>query len=205
MDDKNGRKQQMKNTAKTTRGREIFNKFRLVLRIFEKIIGLFPYRFRVWLYNHFRNEPGLIYIGIRYAVVKTLVESLGDNVRINENVYLYNFYNLKLGSNVSIWPMCYIECSGKVIIGNDVSIAHAVTIMSEEHNYLDKRIPIKDQGKSYAPVIIKDNVWIGAKATILSGVTIGSGAIIGAGAVVTKDVPENTIVAGVPAKIIKNR
>ena len=77
--------------------------------------------------------------------------------------------------------------------------------MSEEHIYIDRNLPIKDQGKTYAPVTIKDNVWIGAKATILSGVTIGTGAIVGAGAVVTKDVPENSIVAGVPARIIKNR
>jgi len=194
-----------KNVVKDRRGRELFKKIRLPLLIIERCLSIFPTKCRIWLYNHSRNKIGLIHIGIRYAIVRTLAESLGDNVRINENVYLYNLSNLRVGSNVSIWPMCYIECSGKVIIGNDVSIAHSVTIMSEEHNYKDRRIPIKDQGKAYAPVIIKDNVWIGAKATILSGVTIGSGAIVGAGAVVTKDVPENTIVAGVPARIIKTR
>ena len=84
-------------------------------------------------------------------------------------------------------------------------IADGVTIRDTDHNYLDTKIDMINQGFSTSPVIIKDNVWIGFGAVITKGVTINSGAIVGANAVVTKDVPENAIVAGVPAKIIKYR
>lgn len=91
-----------------------------------------------------------------------------------------------------------IRCSEKIKIGNNVAISHDVTIMDSDAHYIDyEGYEIKK------PVIIGDNVWIGTRATILKGVTIGNGSIIAAGAVVTKDVPENCIVAGVPAKVIK--
>ena len=189
----------------TVRGRDIFKKYKAVLKIVECFYRVVPFRIRIWLYSFKRSKSGIIQLGKRYALIRSIAKSVGDNVKICENVYLYNIQNISFGSNVSIWPMCYIEGSGGVIIGNDVSIAHSVTIMSEEHKYTDLDIPIKDQGKELAKVTIEDNVWIGAKATILSGVLIGSGSIIGAGAVVTKDVPKNAIVAGVPAKVIKMR
>lgn len=187
------------------RGRDLFKKVERILAIYTKMYSLLPRRARLCLLNKKRHKTGMIQLGLRYALVKSLAKKVGENVRINENVYLFNIHNISIGSNVSIWPMSYIEGSGGVLIGNDVSIAHSVTIMSEEHEYSDRSLPIKDQGKTYAPVTIMDNVWIGAKATILSGVTIGTGAIVGAGAVVTKDVPDNSIVAGVPAKVIKTR
>ena len=195
----------MSSIINSLRGRDLFKKTENVLFIVESMYSLMPRRIRIHLLNKKRYKTGLVQIGLRYALLKTLAKDMGENVRISENVYLFNIDNISIGSNVSIWPMSYIEGSGGVIIGNDVSIAHSVTIMSEEHRYSDSSVPIKDQGKTYAPVTIKSNVWIGAKATILSGVTIGSGSIVGAGAVVTKDVPDNSIVAGVPAKEIKKR
>lgn len=91
-----------------------------------------------------------------------------------------------------------IRCHEKIEIGEDVAISHDVTIMdSDAHEGLwegyEKTKPIK----------VGNHVWIGTRVTILKGVTIGDNAIIAAGSVVTKDVPNNTIVAGVPAKIIK--
>ena len=99
--------------------------------------------------------------------------------------------------------MSYLECFGGIYIGNDVSIAHGVTIMSEEHIYKVNGIPIKDQGKSFSSVIIRDNVWIGGSCVILPGVKIGNNAVIGAGSVVTKDIPDNVCAAGNPCKVIR--
>ena len=187
------------------RGRDLFKIVKPLLIIFQKIYSVLPYKMRKLIYYQKESKRGIFQIGLRYALISTLALSIGENVRISEGCYIRNMQNLIIGNNVSIWPMTYIECSGGVKIGNDVSIAHSVTIMSEEHRYSKKEIPIKDQGKAFSPIIIEDNVWIGAKAVILAGVIIKTGAIIGAGSVVTKDVPKNAIVAGVPAHIIKYR
>lgn len=194
-----------RNPSGEKRGRNLFYKVEPLLNILEFFCRKLSAGMRLRILERNRHRTGLLQIGLRYSLVKSLAQTSGLNVRINENVYLRNIHNLSVGSNVSIWPMTYIECSGGVTIGNNVSIAHGVTIMSEEHNYKEKDIPIKEQGKSYASVTIEDNVWIGAKAIILSGVTVGTGSIVGAGAVVTKDIPCNVIVGGVPAKVIKMR
>ena len=98
-----------------------------------------------------------------------------------------------------------IVCYENVTIGSNCLLADSVHIYDQNHKYADVTCNIKDQGYSTSPVVIGDDVWIGAKASILSGVTIGNGAIIATGAVVTKDVPEMAIVGGVPAKIIGKR
>lgn len=92
---------------------------------------------------------------------------------------------------------------GPVTIGCHVNLAQGITVTALNHNYSDTTKRIDEQGVSTKPVIIGDDVWIGANAVILPGVTIGSHVVVAAGAVVTKDVPENTIVAGVPAKVIR--
>ncbi len=107
--------------------------------------------------------------------------------------------NIKVGKNVFINACCKFQDQGGIKIGNGVLIGHNVTLATLNH---DER-PDFRQNIYPKPIKIGDNVWIGSNATILQGVTIGNGAIIGANAVVTKDVPENTIVAGIPAKIIR--
>ena len=93
---------------------------------------------------------------------------------------------------------------GPVCIGNHVNLAQGITITALNHNFEDTTKRIDEQGISTKPVVIGDDVWIGANAVILPGVTIGSHCVVAAGAVVTKDVPDHTLVGGVPAKIIKN-
>lgn len=92
---------------------------------------------------------------------------------------------------------------GPVCIGNHVNLAQGITVTALNHNFEDKTKRIDEQGFSTKPVVIGDDVWIGANAVILPGVTIGKHCVVAAGAVVTKDVPDNTIVGGVPAKVIK--
>ncbi len=93
---------------------------------------------------------------------------------------------------------------GPVCIGNHVNLAQGITITALNHNFEDASKRIDEQGISTKPVVIGDDVWIGANAVILPGVTIGSHCVVAAGAVVTKDVPDNCVVGGVPAKVIKS-
>ena len=92
---------------------------------------------------------------------------------------------------------------GPVKIGNHVNLAQGITVTALNHNFADANKRIDEQGVSTNPVTIEDDVWIGANAVILPGVTIGNHCVVAAGAVVTKDVPPHSLVAGVPAKVIK--
>lgn len=107
--------------------------------------------------------------------------------------------NIRLGKNVFINSGCRFQDQGGIIIGDGVLIGHNVVLATLNHD-VD---PQKRSDMFPAPIRIGKNVWIGAQATVLPGVTIGDGAIVAAGAVVTRDVPANVIVGGVPAKIIK--
>lgn len=92
---------------------------------------------------------------------------------------------------------------GPVTIGSHVNLAQGITITALNHNFSEPDKRIDEQGVSTGQVVIGDDVWIGANAVILSGVTISTHSVVAAGAVVTKDVPPHSLVAGVPAKIIK--
>jgi len=187
------------------RGRDKFNKYKKHIIFLSNFLSVIPLRIRNKLFEHFRMTKGLKGIAIRYALLKSIAIKCGDNISIHPGVYLLNPEKIIIGNNVSIHPMCYIDATGEIIIGNDVSIAHGASIMSTSHEFERKDIPIKDQGLNLSKTMINNNVWIGAKATILSGILIESGSIVAANAVVTKNVPENTVVGGIPAKIIKER
>lgn len=92
---------------------------------------------------------------------------------------------------------------GPVTIGNHVNLAQGITVTALNHNFSDTNKKIDEQGVSTNPVMIEDDVWIGANAVVLPGVKIGNHCVVAAGAVVTKDVPPHSLVAGVPAKVIK--
>ena len=107
--------------------------------------------------------------------------------------------NINIGKHVFINAGCCFQDQGGIEIGNNVLIGHQTVIATLNHDLA----PEKRWNMLPAPVKIGNNVWIGSHATILSGVTIGDNAVIAAGAVVTKDVAANTVVAGIPAKLIK--
>ncbi len=113
--------------------------------------------------------------------------------------------SLRIGNNVGINHYCYIGVRGDIIIGDNVIFGPRVNVFSENHNYDDPSVPIKYQGVTKDTTIIGNDVWIGSNVSIMSGVKIGDGCVIAAGAVVTKDIDPYSIVAGVPAKIIKKR
>ena len=137
----------------------------------------------------------------RQTFLKKFFGSLGEHVTIKGN------FNCDYGKNIYIGNGAIINCNvtildtNRVEIGENVFIAPGVVISAATHP-LDAQRRVSRHFQSH-PVIIKDCAWIGANATILTGVTIGKNVVVAAGAVVTKDVPDNCLVGGVPAKIIK--
>ena len=107
--------------------------------------------------------------------------------------------NITVGKNVFINSGCRFQDQGGITIGDGALIGHNVVLATLNHDFS----PEKRSTMHPAPIIIGKNVWIGANATVVPGVKIGNGAVIAAGAVVTKDIPENSVAAGVPAKVIK--
>ena len=108
--------------------------------------------------------------------------------------------NLHIGKNVFINSGCKFQDQGGIYIGDGALIGHNVVIATLNHDFA----PEKRHGMYPKPVTVGKNVWIGSNSTICPGVTIGDNAVIGAGSVVTKDVPENMVAVGVPAKVIKS-
>lgn len=108
--------------------------------------------------------------------------------------------NIKVGRNVFINACCHFQDHGGVELGDGCQIGHNVVFATLNHGMAPE-----DRSHTYpAPIVLKKNVWVGSNSTILSGVTIGENAVVGAGSVVTKDVPANTVVGGVPAKVLKS-
>ncbi len=108
-----------------------------------------------------------------------------------------------LGDNSAIGEFSHIGSAGGVEIGNDVIMGSYVSFHSENHNYSNSSLPIRLQGVNHQGIKIGNNVWIGAKATFLDGSVVGNNSIVAAGAVVRGIFPDNVIIGGVPAKIIK--
>lgn len=105
----------------------------------------------------------------------------------------------RIGKNVYINHLCSMLDMGTITIGDNVLIGPKANLLTEEHPVE----PSERKALMVRPVVIKDGAWIGAGATILPGVTVGENSVVAAGAVVNKDVPDNTVVGGIPAKVIK--
>lgn len=131
---------------------------------------------------------------------------------IGERSYIGSYAHLspqkgfiKIGSNCTIHPYCVLLGEGGITIGDDVRIATSTVIVSANHIYADRDVPIRKQGMEAKGIKIGNDVWIGANCAILDGVTIGNGAVVAAGAVVNRDVSAYAVVGGVPARLLKYR
>ena len=136
---------------------------------------------------------------ITQILSKILDKELQD-VTVFTPLYINCGKHITIGKNVFINFDCTFLALGGITIEDDVLIGPKVSLITENHPLN----PEERKGLTGKPILIKKNAWIGANATILPGVTIGENAVVAAGAVVSKDVPDNTIVGGIPAKFIKS-
>lgn len=138
--------------------------------------------------------------------------SIGNNVSIGafSRIVISTLYSnpgkfIRIGNNVGIGEFAYLGGGGGLEIGDGCIIGQYFSCHPENHIYEDPDVEIRLQGVVRKGIKIGNNCWIAAKVTVLDGVTIGNGCVIAAGAVVTNDIPDNSIIAGVPAKVIKSR
>ena len=137
---------------------------------------------------------------LRAWVCRGIFFRAGKNINVEKGAGS----ELEIGDNSGIGINCQV--CGPIKIGKDVMMGPEVVILTEKHKFDRIDIPMRQKGYyPRNPVVIGDDVWIGTRVIILPGITIGRVAILGAGAIVTKDVPEYAIVAGNPAKIIRDR
>ncbi len=149
--------------------------------------------------NQFTKLDKLIYSN-RLKRLKKTFKYCGLDVFIQFPVRIEGASNVSLGNNVSINAFVHLWGQGNIRIGDDCLIASHVSITSLTH---DPEAALYRTSHIAKDVNIGNNVWIGSHAVILPGVNIGDNAIVGAGAVVNKDVPQNAIVAGIPAKVLR--
>lgn len=146
----------------------------------------------------------IIHSFVRFQQSELSPINISDNVQIFDHSVIQSLGGgISIGRNVTLGEYSTIQAQSRVTIEDDVLLASKVQIISNSHVYDNINTPIKYQPNISKPVVIKKGAWVGINTTILSGVTIGKNAVVGAGSVVTKDVPDYSIVGGVPARIIK--
>ena len=127
-------------------------------------------------------------------------------MHIGPKTILVNERNILIDKNTYINSgMIIAGKKSRVVIGRNCLISYNVHIRTDMHNYIHKDVLIMEQGHKEDDIIIGNDVWIGYGAQINSGVQIGDGAVIGAGSIVTKDIPNNAVAVGAPARVIKYR
>ena len=180
------------------------------------------------------ESRGVFFVGRRVQLLNTRLMHMGASVTLEDDVKIdaLSKHGVHIGNNVSIGRFSVIECTGVlwhlgegfwigdnsnlgdynfvgaaggVHIGENVLIGQSVRFHSENHIFVSKEAPIREQGVTNEGIVVADDVWLGSGAVILDGVTIGQGAVVAAGSVVTKDVPPYAVVGGSPAKVLKFR
>lgn len=148
----------------------------------------------------------MAWVALRCRLVDRMLGRRHHGLNIFPDVFLEDVGGLTIGDHVSINRGSNLSAVGGLTIGNYVAIGHGTSILTTEHGFDQRGIPIKYQPIRLAPVLIGDDVWIGAKVSILAGVTIARGTVVAAGAVVTRSITESdTIVGGIPARRIRGR
>lgn len=185
------------------RGRDRFAQVEPLLQGAARGLGWLPAGFASgswWLVDWI---PGRLGMGLRFIWIKRLCRRCGSNVMIGRHVDIRNWAGLSFGDHVTVHGHCYLDAIGGIEILNDVSIAHATSILSFEHGFDDPLRPIKDQPLQLSAVSIGPDVWIGAGVRILAGAVIGGRTVVAAGAVVTRGASAAGVYGGVPARLLK--
>ena len=135
---------------------------------------------------------------IRASLLRSLRCVVGSDVQFSESFYVLNGANLEIDDGVRLGSFCRIWDFSRVLLGRRLLASHNLTIVAGTHD-------AESLADLPGPVVIEEDVWIGTNVTIVGPVVIGCGTIVGAGSVVLKDLPRNTICAGVPCKVIRTR
>lgn len=143
--------------------------------------------------------------GARMTVAKGATVAFGTGCVLDHGFTLEVAGLLTVGDRTVFGHHCTVAADDHVTIGRDCLIGELVSIRDHDHAFDRTDVPILDQGRRTAAVVIGDDVWVGAKATITSGVTIGDGAVVGAHAVVTRDLPAGCVAVGIPARVVTMR
>ena len=158
-----------------------------------------------WLLNplkHHKGKRATICRSVRMDVMPFRPFSLGNNSTIEDFATINNGMGaVKIGERTRIGIGCVVI--GPVEVGNDVMLAQHIVLSGLNHGYEDVQTPISQQPCTVSPIVVEDEVWIGANAVVTAGVRIGRHSVVAAGSVVTKDVPPYTIVGGNPARVLK--
>lgn len=182
-----------------------------------------------WLEGVLRYAPGRMGNALRYKYYKRRLRACGGHIHIDVGIVIKGMDNIQLGTHLRIGQNTHMSAikggflrigdyvginrnaminasyEGTIHIGDHCLISTNVVIRSSSHGYDRTDVPIRSQGHIGGKIIIEDDVWIGANAVVLPNVEIGKGTIVAAGAVVTRSFPPYSIVAGVPAKVVRCR
>lgn len=161
------------------------------------------------------NIPRRVYLGARVLIgEQTLFDVvdtrgkivIGDDVKLPRyGTFIAGPGDITLARGVSLGTFSHLAGHGGISLGENCLVATHVAIMSYQHGFSDRSVPIPEQDIELKPVVIEEDVWIGAHAIILPGVRIGRGTVVGAGAVVTSDLPQYSVAVGSPARVIRQR
>jgi galactoside O-acetyltransferase len=172
--------------------------------------GELGFSLREWLIRRRARQAGkplVIGQGVTITGYENLI--LGNNVRVMTGSQLYAHDGfLLMGDNISIERHVQVgacDDGARIIMGNNVSIGPNVVLRAADHRFDSPDVPIRDQGHVGGSIVIEDDVWIAANCVVLRDVRLGSHSVIAAGSVVKKDVEPYSVVAGVPAKVVRWR
>ncbi len=165
-----------------------------------KLSSLFLLELEGWAYWVFNSWPGIIGILARNLVYSIFFKRKQGIVYVQPRVIIVESRKFEVGKNCGINSGTYIHCKGGVRFGDNVLVGNNVTISSGKHPIEGRTPSVFQRPTEPLPIVIEDDVWIGANSVIMPGVKIRKGTVVGAGAIVTRDTEEYAVVTGVPAQ-----
>lgn len=176
----------------------------MVIRISRMLLAAISYAFRFYLEKAQRLIP---HPRLRALFFKMLGAEIGKSVRIEdlvvENQACWGFNKLKIGDDTVVTQCARLDLTGSINIGQKCTIAGRIWTHQDPGSFLFDSPIVRRYPRKVGSVVIGNSVWVAADSTILAGINIGDNVVVAAGSVVTQDIPPDTMVAGVPARIIK--